>query len=314
MALPPTAPVLYTPVGKVPALEAKEILEVSRMSKSTIIKWWIWGLVAMIPAGILIPSSSLALAAHSEGVSGGYGWTMVGLIVVGGLFALAGLAALLTAWVKAVLGTRQLADPRWFKALLWGGIAGLVTMPLFGLGALVLGAVMTAYLVAGPDQAAAGARPAVPAKGTITTWGGWGFAAIFAGLSLAMMVANWTNRGGPLHGIGWPSLAILSAGITAAVTGAIVVWAAWWAALFSTHTLPDRTWFRVLLWSGIAAAVTTPAFGLGGLILMIALIAYWRSAPDPIAVQPPELPAQMPMPARQPGNARDGQLVDAQHR
>jgi hypothetical protein len=283
------------------------------MTKSTITRWWIWGLVAMVPAGILIPSSALALAAQNKGVSGGYGWTMAGLIVVGGLCALAGAAALLTAWVKAVLGTRQLADPRWFKALLWGGITGLVTMPLFGLGALVLGAVMTAYLVAGPDQAAA-ARPAVPAKGTITTWAGWGLAAIFAGLSLALTVANWTNSGGPLHGHLWPSLAILSAGITAAVTGAIVVWAAWWGALFSARTLPDRTLFRVLLWSGIAAAVTMPVFGFGGLILVIALIAYWRAAPGRITGQPPQLPAQRPTPARQPANARDGQLVDAPRR
>jgi hypothetical protein len=282
------------------------------MTKSTITRWWIWGLIAMMPAGILIPSSALALAAHSEGVSGGYGWTMVGLIVVGGLFALAGAAALLTAWVKAVLGTGQLGDPRWFKALLWGGIAGLLSMPLFGLGALVLGAVMTAYLVAGPDQAAAGARPAVPAKRTITTWAGWGLAAIFAGLSLALLVANWTNRGGPLHGILWPSLAILSAGATMAVTGAIVVWAAWWGALFSAHTQAERTLFRLLLWSGIVAAVTMPVFGFGGLILVIVLIVYWRSAPGRIAVQPPGLPAQMPV--RQPGNARDGQLVDAPRR
>jgi hypothetical protein len=173
---------------------------------------------------------------------------------------------------------------------------------------------MTAYLVAGPDQAATGARPAVPAKGTITTWGGWGLAAIFAGLSLALTVANWTNNGGPLHGHLWPSLAILSAGITAAVTGVIVVWAAWWGALFSARTLPNKTLFRVLLWSGIAAAVTMPAFGFGGLILVIALIAYWHSAPDRIAAQPPELPAQMPMPVRQPGNARDGQLADAPRR
>jgi hypothetical protein len=284
------------------------------MTKSTITKWWIWGLIAMMPAGILIPSSALALAAQNKGVSGGYGWTMAGLIVMGGLFALAGLAALLTAWVKAVVGTRQLADPRWFKALLWGGIAGLVTMPLFGLGALVLGTVMTAYLVAGPDQAAAGARPAVPAKGTITTWAGWGLAAIFAGLSLALTVANWTNNGGPLHGHLWPALAILSAGITAAVTGAIVVWAAWWGALFSARTLPHRTLFRVLLWSGIAAAVTMPVFGFGGLILVIALIAYWHSAPDRIAGQPPELTAQRPTPVQQPANAPDGQLVDAPRR
>jgi hypothetical protein len=277
------------PIGKVPALEAKEILKVSRMTKSVITRWWIWGLIAMMPAGILIPSSSLALAAHNEGVSDGYSQTMVGLIVVGGLFALGSVTALLVAWVKAVLNTRRLADPRWFNALLWGGIAGLLTMPLFGLGALVLGSVMTAYLVAGPDGVAAGARPAIPAKGTITTWGGWGFAAIFAGLSLALLVANWTNRGGPLHGVGWPSLVILSAGFTVATPGVIVIWAAWWGALFNTHALAARTWFHRLLWSGIAATVTMPLFGFGGLILAAVLIAYWRSAPDGIAIQPPEM-------------------------
>ncbi len=273
------------------SLEAKEILEVSRMTKSMITRWWIWGLIAMMPAGILIPSSALALAAHNEGVSDGYSRTMLGLIVVGGLFALASVTAVLVAWVKAVLNTRQLADPRWFKALLWGGIAGLLTMPLFGLGALVLGGVMIAYLVGGPDGVAAGARPAIPAKGTITTWGGWGFAAFFAGLSLALGVANWTNQGGPLHGVGWPSLVILSAGITVAVVGVIVVWAAWWGALFNARTLADRTWFHRLLWSGIAAAVTMPAFGFGGLILAVVLIAYWRSAPDGIAIRPPEMVA-----------------------
>jgi hypothetical protein len=258
------------------------------MTKSMITRWWIWGLIAMMPAGILIPSSSLALAAHNQGVSDGYSRTMLGLIVVGGLFALAAVTALLVAWVKAVRNTRQLADPRWFNALLWGGIAGLLTMPLFGLGALILGGVMTAYLIAGPDGVAAGARPAIPAKGTITTWAGWGFAAIFAGLSLTLLVANWTNRGGPLHGVGWPSLVILSAGVTVAVTGIIVIWAAWWAAMFNAHTLADKTWFHRLLWSGIAAAVTMPLFGFGGLILAAVLIAYWRSAPDGTAIQPPE--------------------------
>ena len=271
------------------SLEAKEILEVSRMTKSMITRWWIWGLIAMMPAGILIPSSALALAAHNQGVSDGYARTMLGLIVAGGLFALAGVAAMLVAWVKAVLNTRLLADPRWFNALLWGGFGGLVTMPLFGLGALVLVGLMTAYLVAGPDGVAPGARPQIPAKGTITTWSGWGFAAIFAGLSLAELVANWTNRGGPLHGAGWPSLVILSAGFTVAVVGVIVVWAAWWGALFSANILARRTWFHWLLWSGIAAAVTMPLFGFGGLILAVVLITYWCSAPDGTAIQPPEM-------------------------
>jgi hypothetical protein len=152
-----------------------------------------------------------------------------------------------------------------------------------------LGGVMTAYLIAGPDGVAAGARPAIPAKGTITTWAGWGFAAIFAGLSLALGVANWTNQGGPLHGVGWPSLVILSAGITVAVVGVIVIWAAWWGALFNAHALVAMTWFHRLLWSGIAAAVTAPLFGFGGLILAVVLIAYWRSAPDGTAIQLPEM-------------------------
>jgi hypothetical protein len=280
------------------------------MTKSTITRWWIWGLIAMVPAGILIPSSSVALAAQSGAASSGYKWAMVGLIVVGGLFAVAGIIAVLVAWVQAVLNTRQLAGPGWFNALLWGGIAGLLTMPLFGLGALVLGAVMTAYLVGGPDGAAAGARPTVPAKGTITTWSGWGFAAIFAGLSLAMLVANWTNRGGPLHGILWPSLVILSAAATVAVVGAIVVWAAWWAALFNGHALADKTWFHWLLSGGIAAAVTMPAFGFGALILAVALLAYWRSAPDAVTARPPQIPVLI----GQPAESRDQKLAHAQHR
>lgn len=280
------------------------------MTKNTITRWWIWGLIAIVPAGILIPSSTLALAAHSQGVSGRYGWTMVGLIVAGGLFALAAVSALLVAWVKAVLNTRQLADPRWFKALLWGGIAGLLTMPLFGLGALVLGAVMTAYLVAGPDGTAAATRPAIPAKRTITTWSLWGFAAVFAGLLLALLVASWTNRGGPLHGILWPSLALSSAGFTVLGAGVIVVWAAWWGALFNARALADRRWFDRLLWSGIAAAATMPLFGFGGLILAAVLIAYWLRAPEGMALQPPGTPT----PAELPGEARDRQLADTRHR
>jgi hypothetical protein len=228
---------------------------------------------------------------------------------VGGLFALAAVTALLAAWVQAVFNTRQVADPRWFRAVLWGGIAGLLTMPLFGLGALVMGGVMTAYLVAGPDGASARARPAIPAKDTVTRWGLWGFAAVFAGLAVALLVASWTNRGGPLHGILWLSLALLSAGFTILGAGVIVVWAAWWGALFNARTLADRRWFDRLLWSGVAAAVTMPLFGFGGLILAVVLIAYWLRAPDGVAVPP----AQTPSPARQPGEAPDRPLADARH-
>lgn len=280
------------------------------MTKRTIINWWIWGLIAFVPAGVLIPSSALALATHNQGVNDTYGRTMVALIAAGGLFALAAVAAGLVGWVAAVLNTRRLADPRWFQVLLWGGIAGILTTPLAGLGALVFASVMMAYLVAGPDGLAAEPRLTTPAKAAITRWAGWGFAAAGAGTALALLVANLTYPGRLLHGVGWPSLALISLGITVIAAGAIAMWAAWWAAIFNTHLLSGTTWFHALLWSGIAVAATMPLFGFGALILAGVLIAYWRAAPDGLAAQRPQpataaapLPssAQPPPTAHQPG-------------
>jgi hypothetical protein len=45
------------------------LLGVSTMTRKSITGWWLWGLAAMATAGVLIPSSSLALAAHDEGVN-----------------------------------------------------------------------------------------------------------------------------------------------------------------------------------------------------------------------------------------------------
>jgi hypothetical protein len=267
------------------------------MTKRAIIYWWIWGLIAFVPAGILIPSSALALATHNQGVHDAYGRTMVALIIAGGLFALAGTAAGLVGWVAAVLNTHRLADPRWFQVLLWGGIAGLLTTPLAGLGALVFASVMMAYLVAGPDGLAAEPRPATPAKPTITRWAGWGFATAGAGTVLALLVANLTYPGRLLHGVGWPSLVLISLGITAIAAGAVVVWAAWWAAIFNTHLLSGKTWFNALLCSGIAAAMTMPLFGFGALILAGVLIAYWRAAPDGLTAQRPQPATATPLPS-----------------
>ena len=49
------------------------------MTKRAIIRWWVWRLVAMMPGTILIPPSAVALASLIEGVSDGYGQTMVAL-------------------------------------------------------------------------------------------------------------------------------------------------------------------------------------------------------------------------------------------
>jgi hypothetical protein len=262
------------------------------MTKRTIIKWWIWGLVAMMPGTILIPSSALALASHRAGVSDGYGQAMVALIAVGGAFILAGVIVQLVAWMAAVLNTRQLADPKWFQVLLWGGIAGIASTPLFGLGALAFLGVMMAYLVAGPDGLAADPRPTIPAKRAITRWAVRGYAAGCAGLVLALLVPNLTYPGRPLHGVLWPSLFLVFLGITVVAVGFTIAWAAWWGAIFNTHQLPDKTWFHRLLWGGVAAAVTMPLFGFGALILAVVLIAYQHSAPDSMAVHRLPSPAE----------------------
>jgi hypothetical protein len=271
------------------------------MSKRTIIQWWIWGLVAIMPAGVLIPSGALALAAHLDSVTRGtgfhfvsdrYSWTMVGLIVLGVAFAVAGMTAQFVAWIGAVVNTRRLADKRWFNVLLWGGIAGFATTPLFGLGTLIAGSVLMAYLVAGPDGMAADPRPTTPAKATITRWAGQGFAVAGAGLVVSLIVPHLTNYGRPLHGLVWPSMALVSVGFTAVAVGATVVYAAWWAAVFNTHLLQDKTWFTGVLWGGIAATAVMPLFGLGALILAAVMIAYGHSAPDGLALDQPQMPTQ----------------------
>jgi hypothetical protein len=252
------------------------------MAKRKISQWWFAGLAAMFPAGVLIPSSALALAARQggDGVRDGYGRAMLALIVLGGLCALGSVVALLVAWCAAVLNARLLPDRRWYSALLWGGIAGILMTPLLGLGVLIFGSVMTAYLVAGPDGVAAQPSATIPTKRVITRWsgGGWGLAGI--GLFVALLVPILTGRGLPLHGVLWPSLATTSAGYSVAVAGAIIVGAAWWAAIFNAHLLADKTWFRRLRWTGVAAALTMPLLGFGALILLVSLSAYVRRAPD----------------------------------
>ncbi len=130
------------------------------MAKRTITVWWVVGAVVMVVGLILALASSLALAAHigditknfrSSFVPDSYFWTTISLIVLGGIAVVGGIAVQFVAWIGAVMNTNRLADKTWFNALLWGGIVGIVTGPLFGLGALFWGGVMIAYLVAGPD-------------------------------------------------------------------------------------------------------------------------------------------------------------------
>jgi len=265
------------------------------MSKRTIAQWWIWGLAAFLPAGVLIPSSAVALAMHLEqfpAESGAalaadrYAMTMATLIGVGALSAVGGVIAQFVSWIEALRNTRRLPDPRWYNALLWGGIAGIATTPLFGLGALILGSAMLAYLVAGPDATKAEPRPTTPGKTTIMSWTGKGFAVAGGGLAVWIVTSGLTGYGRLLHGVVWPSLAVISAAVSAIMVGGVIVAAAWWGSLFNARSLPDQTWFTRLLWIGALAMLTMPLLGLGAVILAILMATYGHSAPDGFSAEP----------------------------
>ncbi len=195
-----------------------------------------------------------------------------------GLFLYAAIVLGLVAWAKALLATPAAEARGWFRALLWGGIAGIVTAPVFGLVVLVFVNLLSAYAIAGPDESTAAAQ-LTPAKATVRRWS-WGFAAGGAGAALALTIANLTNPGGALHGRTWPSLALEWVGISIMALGAIAVGVAWWAALFNAHDLADKKWFKRILWGGIIGVLTMPLFGLGVLILALLVFAYSRRAPD----------------------------------
>jgi hypothetical protein len=266
------------------------------MSKRAIIDWSLWGLAALVPGLILLPAGSLALMARQpeHDLSDRYGHAMLALIFSGGVFVVVGVALELVAWAGAVNHAAVLADSHWSRVLVWGGVAGILTTPLLGVGVLVFGSVLTAYLVAAPNRACAHPRATTPTKRVITRRATQGWAITGAGMLLALAVANLTNPGGPLHGVLWPSLALVDTGFAVAGIGAVIIGVAWWGALFNTHLLLDATWFRRLRWTGIAGALTMPLLGLGALILLTVFIAYARLAPDGTS-SPTQDPASTPL-------------------
>jgi hypothetical protein len=133
------------------------------MAKRTIIKVWLAGLL-VICAGAVVSGVSLAVwLAHVVNVTSNgsnyvpdtFFWSAMAFIWAGGIIAVGGVVAQVVAWIGALMNTQRLADKMWFNALLWVGIVGLVTSPLFGLGALIWWGVTIAYLIGGPDATAA---------------------------------------------------------------------------------------------------------------------------------------------------------------
>ena len=134
------------------------------MVKRTIAIWWIVGTVVMFAGGLAI--LFVALETGTGSALHGHTGVSAALLAASITVAAVGVILQLVAWTGAVFNTHLLADKRWFKVLLWVGLAGIVTSP-FVVGALTWWGLMLAYLVGGPD----GTVPALashPAVGTLT--------------------------------------------------------------------------------------------------------------------------------------------------
>jgi hypothetical protein len=223
----------------------------------------------------------------------GYVIIMAVLILVGGLLAMAGVAAQLVAWVGAVLSAHQLADQRWFALMLWGGIVGIALTPVFGLGTLIIGTAMVAYLVAAPDGMVAQPQAPTPERRTVVRWAARGFALAGAGFVLWLLIGLLRGLGGPLHNLTWPSLALQCVGLDLGVIGGVIVSAAWWGAVLYTYQRSDLRAYHRRLWIGIVATLLMPFFGLGGLVLLVAVIVFERSTAKDLqtAARAPAMPA-----------------------
>jgi hypothetical protein len=155
--------------------------EVNTMTKRSITKWWIWGMVAGVGGGILAVVIVFVMAAHIVAVTAGnrsfvpdpFFWTTIILIVLSGIVFCGGNIAQLVSQIGALFNTHRLADHTWFRGLLWGILVGylvlFVTLGLqFGFGfngsmvagfvwpgyiaaSLIEFVVMVCYVVAGPD-------------------------------------------------------------------------------------------------------------------------------------------------------------------
>lgn len=132
--------------------------EVDHMTKSTITKTWIGGLV-VFAAGIVVAIVGVFLMLAYGGTftqidgttnynftptMNGFFWTTIGVMVVGGLIALIGSVVQLAAWVGALVNSYALPEKGWFLILLLGGLLSIAFAPI-GF------AVMVAYVIAAPD-------------------------------------------------------------------------------------------------------------------------------------------------------------------
>jgi MFS family permease len=132
------------------------------MSKSTVAKMWIGGLIVMI-VGLVIGGVSLGLmftygGTYQPSLTGtgtefvpnlnGVFWATLSFTILGFTVAGAGVILQLVAWIGALVNSYRLVDKTWFVVLLVGGLIG------FGFP-IAAWAVMIAYLLSKPVEPAA---------------------------------------------------------------------------------------------------------------------------------------------------------------
>jgi hypothetical protein len=144
------------------------------MTKPTIIKTWLVGLVVVLAGAAIGAIATGVWLAHVVSVTGSgssyvpdnFFWTTVAFWWGSGIVAVAGILVQVAAWIGAVVNTHRLEDKTWFNLLLWVGMIGILTSPAFGVGAMAWWGVTIAYLIAGPDGMAVEhlqtATPAAP--------------------------------------------------------------------------------------------------------------------------------------------------------
>jgi hypothetical protein len=124
------------------------------MRKTTITKVWLGGITAialgLVAMGIAVGAVFCSAGTFTTGPEGqiysftpredSYFWSLIAVVIVGGLAALAGAIAQFIAWIGAIVNSYHLADRMWFLVTLLLGLVG------FGLIVMIL------YLILAPDS------------------------------------------------------------------------------------------------------------------------------------------------------------------
>lgn len=148
------------------------------MRKRTITRWWLSGLGIQLAGVILATVMTFVMVSHitaknNNFVPDGLFWTLIGLMMLGGMVFYGGSLTQLVAQIGALFNTHRLPDRRWFHGLLYSSIIGYVVFfgtaglqlglgyshsaaagsvwPGYVVGILIELVLMVSYLVAGPD-------------------------------------------------------------------------------------------------------------------------------------------------------------------